>query len=149
MLAPVDDGRIVFPAVPTAADESLLDRPERHQHRDHKNRGEDGDRVIAEPHPHAHWCGDPDRCGGGEPVYVVTRPQDRSGAEEADPGDDLGGDAGRIHILSENGKQSHRSEHARANRDETHRLDPGRVTSNLSFGPEKETEDESDDKAET
>src|ERR1700687_2187608 len=149
MFAPVGDGRIVFPAVPAAADEALLDGPERHKHRDDEKRREHRDGVVAESDGHTHWRGHPDRRRGGQPVHIVTSAQDRSSSEEPDPGDDLGGNACRIDGFSERGQEAERREHASPDGTRAYGLHSCGVTSNLAFRPQNQTEDQSDDEAET
>jgi hypothetical protein len=82
-------------------------------------------------------------------VYVVTRTQDRSRAEKSDAGDDLGRDARRVDILAETWQPSKRGEHARADCDQPHRLDAGRMTAKLSFSPQCETKKQRHDQADT
>src|SRR5258708_36658466 len=106
MFASVNDGRIVLATVPTAADEPLLDRPERNEHRDDKNRCEHSGDVVAESDRHTHRRGDPDRGGGGQPVHVVTRPQNPARAEEADTGGLLAGAACRVPLSTNDEEQS-------------------------------------------
>src|SRR6267143_6245573 len=117
MFPTVDDRRIVVPAAPASADESLLDRPDRDQHHDDESRRENRDHVVAESDGHADRSRDPDRSRGRQAVHVVALAQDRTRTEEPDAGDDLGGYARRVDGFPKSREESQRSEHARTDRD--------------------------------
>src|SRR5882762_5122557 len=149
VLASVDDRRIVMPPVPASPDESLLNRPDRHQHHDHQKRGEDRDSVVAESNGHAERSRDPDRSRSGQPVNVIALTEDRARAKEPDAGYDLCRDARRVNGFSKSGKESQGREHAGPDGDQSHGLDSGRMTSKLPFNPESEAEKQGDYQAET
>src|SRR6266550_7842546 len=149
VLASIDDRRIVMPPVPASPDESLLNRPDRHEHDDHENRSEDRDCVVAESNGHAERSRDPDRSCRGQPVNVIALTEDRARAKEPDARDDLCRDARRVDGFSKSRKESHRSEHARSDGDQPHGLDSGRMTSKLPFNPESKAEKQGDNQAQT
>jgi hypothetical protein len=138
MFATVDYGRVI--TTPVSAEEPELERPDRHQHQDDEKSREDGDGVITESNRHPERRGDPDRSGRGQPVDIVALTQDRARPEEADAGDDLRGDACGVDSFSESRKESHCGEHARPDGDQAHRLDPGGMTSKLSFDSQRQAE---------
>ena len=63
---------------------------------DDQERADDGFDDIAAPGEHPGSRGTPDGGGSVDPAYVDPVAEYDSGTEKTDPGDDIGGDSGRI-----------------------------------------------------
>jgi hypothetical protein len=129
----------------SAMEQALLERPDRHEGYEHQHRSEDPDSEKPKADDHAHGRDDPDGGCGREAPDVGAVPEDGAGAEEADPGDDLRGDARRVCAACEERLEAHRSEQARANAHQGHGADAGRVAVVLALSPDRDGEDQGDD----
>jgi hypothetical protein len=133
-----------FPAMEHAA----LERSYRHQRHEHEHGGEDPDANAPESDDHPYRRDHPDRRGRGQAPDIGARPKDGARAEKSDAGDYLCGDAGGIRAGAKEWLEPDRREQARADADERHRANAGRVTVEFPLGTDCDREDEGDDDAE-
>jgi hypothetical protein len=83
-------------------EQHVLDGAKEKEHRQDQARGEYRRHVEAEADGHPDCRHDPDRCSCGEAVDLVALAQDGARAKEADAGNDLGRDSGRVSRTFEN-----------------------------------------------
>ena len=124
----------------------LLDRPEKEKHGQDEDRGEYGGDVKAKTDSHSDRCHHPDRGCSCQAVHLIALAQDGAGAKEADPGYDLGRDAGRVGRGAERLEAQPREE-ARADSDEAEGFDPRRVAVVLPLKTDGDCEDCGDEEA--
>jgi len=80
---------------------------------------------------------------------VIAQPQDRTRAQEPDPGDDLSGDSCWVYACLEAREQANPCEQTCPYRDEGHRFESGRMASKLSLDTKDQAEEERDEDAKT
>src|SRR5258708_28578955 len=108
-----------------------------------------GEQKTTDPYRHADGRGEPDDRGRGQTVDVVAQPQDRTCAQEPDPGDDLSGDSCWVYACLERREQANPCEQTCAYRDERHRFQTSRVASILSLDSEDQAQEERYENAKT
>ena len=81
---------------PGAQEQAVGEDPQRPEADEHDGRREHRRRVVAGADGHADRGHRPERRGGRQPADREALADDRAGAEEADAGDDLRGDARRV-----------------------------------------------------
>src|SRR5437879_13738899 len=95
---------------------------------------------MAKADGHPERGNDPDHRRRGEAANVFALSENAARPQEANTGDELGRDPGRVDGLAENRDQTQPGEQARAGPDERHRAHPGRVAADLALSAEREAD---------
>src|SRR5438270_63640 len=133
--------------VAPSLEEARLDGTDCDQGDEHHGRGEDGDPEIAESDGHPQRSHDPDGGRRREASHVFALTEYRARPEEADAGDDLGGDTRRVDARPERWLEGNRCEQARAHRDQRHRAYAGRMSVVLTLRAKDQTNGQRDEYA--
>src|SRR5256886_5093327 len=128
--------RIGDPPVSAVLEEALFKRFDRHERDDDHEAGDNRYDVVAEADSHPEGGNDPDHRGSREAANVFALTEDASRSQEADTGDDLGGDPGRVDGLAKNRNEAEPREKARAGPDERHRAHSCRMSTELALRAE-------------
>src|SRR6266542_1537107 len=133
-----DEGELL--AAGGAAAQQVAEGAQAVQGGEDQHHGAGREQVAADPDGHAEGTGRPDAGRGGEPADGEAVAQDGAAAEEADAGDDLGGQPARVGALAEP-VRGDEGEQAGADGQQDVRAQAGGLVGQLPLGAHQPAED--------
>ena len=124
--------------------EVALDPPEKDEADEGEDRRQGRDEEVPRPGGKADRHDHPDRRRGGEPPDVEARLDDRPRAQEADPGDHLGGEPRGVAVRegASEAVDGHEHDEAAPDGDEKMRTEPGGMPVELALEADEEAEED-------